>query len=321
MRVIAGFETPDEGRVLIAGRDVSDTPPEKRNVNTVFQSYALFPHMSVVDNVAFGPRMHGVPRGERLRQARELLELVHLPEAADRLPGELSGGMQQRVALARALINRPAVLLLDEPLGALDRKLRDELQRELRRIHQALGATFLYVTHDQDEAFGMADRLAVMRDGRIEQIGSPATVYDQPANAWVALFVGGANSFSATVGAPGSRATIGTPFGPLKTEHVAPDLRGGQSAIAIVRPEATRIERPVPAPADAANRIPARLTDVVAVGPSLRLRAAAAGGLEFEAVMHRTEGVPADFAAGEEVIVAFDAAATRVYEPATGAAV
>ena len=315
MRIIAGFEAPDAGRVLIAGRDVSEVPPERRNVNTVFQSYALFPHMSVIENVAFGPRMHGVPKAERLRRAHELLELVHLPEAANQLPAELSGGMQQRVALARALINQPAVLLLDEPLGALDRKLREELQRELRHIHQTLGATFLYVTHDQDEAFGMADRLAVMREGRIEQIGSPAAIYDRPANAWVALFVGGANSFAATVGGPGARATIGTPFGPLWTEHVAPDLRGGDTAIAIVRPEATRIERAAPVAADRVNRIPARLTDVVAVGPSLRLRAATLGGQEFEAVMHRGQGIPADFTPGQDVVVAFDAAATRVYEP------
>lgn len=315
MRIIAGFEAPDAGRVWIAGRDVSNVPPERRDVNTVFQSYALFPHMSVIDNVAFGPRMHGVPRGERLRRARELLDLVHLPEHADRLPGELSGGMQQRVALARALINRPAVLLLDEPLGALDRKLREELQRELRRIHQTLGATFVYVTHDQDEAFGMADRLAVMRDGRFEQIGTPASIYDTPSNAWVALFVGGANSFAATVGGPGARAIIGSSFGPLQTGHVAPDLRGGQAAIAIVRPEAVRIERPGTITAERVNRIPAQLLDMVAVGPSLRLRARATGGQEFEAIMRRSESAPIDLSPGEPVVVAFDAADTRVYEP------
>jgi ABC-type Fe3+/spermidine/putrescine transport system ATPase subunit len=318
MRVIGGFEAPDSGRVLIAGADVTGLPAEKRNVNTVFQSYALFPHLSVIDNVAFGPRMRGVGKAERRRRAGELLELVHLSEAAERMPGELSGGMQQRVALARALANAPAVLLLDEPLGALDRKLREELQRELRRVQNTLGATFIYVTHDQDEAFGMADRLAVMRDGRIEQIGDPASIYDRPANAWVALFVGSANSFAATVGGPGARSQIATAFGPLLTEHVAPDLRAGETALVVVRPEATRIEPAaapavIPAPTERVNRIPARIADLVAIGPSLRLRATAQNGHEFEAVMRRAGGQLHDFHPGDPVFVAFDAAETRVY--------
>jgi ABC-type Fe3+/spermidine/putrescine transport system ATPase subunit len=313
MRLIGGFEAPDSGRVLIAGEDVTNLPAEKRDVSTVFQSYALFPHLSVRDNVAFGPRMHGVPRAERYRQAGELLALVHLAEAGDRKPAQLSGGMQQRVALARALANDPAVLLLDEPLGALDRKLREELQRELRQVQHQLGATFIYVTHDQDEAFGMADRLAVMRDGAIEQIGDPASIYDKPANAWVALFVGGANSFSATIGGPGSRSSVATAFGPLATDHVAPELRSGERALAVLRPESTRIE-PAAAPASPGrvNRIPARMTDLVAVGPSLRLRAATAAGQEFEAVMRRDGSTP-HVAPGDPVFVAFDASALRVY--------
>ncbi|HVW92837.1 MAG TPA: ABC transporter ATP-binding protein [Devosia sp.] len=316
MRLIGGFELPDAGRVLIAGEDVTALPPERRDVNTVFQSYALFPHLSVFDNITFGPRMHGVSRAEREARARELLELVHLGSAGKRLPSELSGGMQQRVALARALANRPAVLLLDEPLGALDRKLREELQRELRRVQSTLGATFIYVTHDQDEAFGMADRLAVMRDGRIEQIGDPASIYDRPANAWVALFIGGANSFAGTVGGPGSRSSVATPFGPVSTDHVAPDLKGGEPALVVVRPEATRIEPAAAPPASGRiNRIPARLADLVAIGPSLRLRAATPQGLEFEALMRRAEHPAHDFHPGDEVFVAFDAASTRVYRP------
>jgi len=315
MRLIGGFEAPDAGRVLIAGKDVTGLPAEKRPVNTVFQSYALFPHLTVIDNIAFGPRMRGVSKAVRLEQAQQLLDLVRLPEAGKRKPSELSGGMQQRVALARALANAPDVLLLDEPLGALDRKLREEMQRELRRVQNALGATFIYVTHDQDEAFGMADRLAVMRDGRIEQIGDPATIYDKPANAWVALFIGSANSFSAVVGGPGARSSIATEFGMLATEHVSPDLRGGEQAVAVVRPEATRIET-VAADFEAGgrvNRIPAYLSDLVAVGPSLRLRATTAGGHEFEAVMRRGESALPDFQPGDPVLVAFDAAALRVY--------
>ena len=220
MRLIGGFEAPDSGSVSIAGQDVTALPAEKRSVNTVFQSYALFPHLNVLDNVAFGPRMRGMGRTARLRKAQELLDLVRLPDAGPRKPGELSGGMQQRVALARALANDPAVLLLDEPLGALDRKLRVEMQRELRRVRAALGSTFIYVTHDQEEAFGMADRLAVMRDGRIEQIGDPARIYDKPANAWVALFVGSANSFAARIGGPGARAALAPQIGTLQTDHV-----------------------------------------------------------------------------------------------------
>jgi ABC-type Fe3+/spermidine/putrescine transport system ATPase subunit len=212
------------------------------------------------------------------------------------------------------------VLLLDEPLGALDRKLREEMQRELRRVQAALGATFIYVTHDQDEAFGMADRLAVMRDGRIEQIGDPASIYDRPASAWVALFVGSANSFAATIGGPGSRSLIATDFGPLATDHVAPELRSGERAIAVVRPEATRIEAvAAPAGEGRVNRIPARMTHLVAVGPSLRLRAATAAGQEFEAVMRRDGGKSPDFRPGDAVLVAFDAAALRVYRPEPGA--
>jgi ABC-type Fe3+/spermidine/putrescine transport system ATPase subunit len=315
MRLIGGFEAPDAGIVRIAGRDVTALPAEKRNVSTVFQSYALFPHMNVIDNVAFGPRMRGVGRAERERKAMSLLELVHLSHSARQMPRALSGGMQQRVALARALANDPDVLLLDEPLGALDRKLREELQRELRRVQHAIGATFVYVTHDQDEAFGMADRLAVMRDGRIEQIGNPASIYDRPANAWVALFVGGANSFGATIGGPGTRSAIATEFGTLTTEHVAPDLRAGERGLVVVRPEATRIEAATTtAAAERVNRIPAHLTDLVAVGPSLRLRAATAQGHEFEAIMRRDAASTA-FSLGEAVYVAFDAAATRVYRP------
>ena len=275
----------------------------------MFQSYALFPHLNVLDNVAFGPRMRGLSRTDRNRKASEMLDLVRLGDSARRMPHELSGGMQQRVALARSLANDPAVLLLDEPLGALDRKLREEMQRELRRVQAALSATFIYVTHDQDEAFGMADRLAVMRDGRIEQIGDPATVYDRPVNAWVALFVGAGNSFGATIGGPGARSLLATDFGTLATDHVAADLRAGERGVVVVRPEATRIEAANANPiADRVNRIPATLTDMVAVGPALRLRATASGGQEFEAVMRRDAGPAQNFHPGQPVLVAFDAA-------------
>ena len=197
LRLIAGFERPTAGRVLLDGTDVAHTPPHKRNVNTVFQSYALFPHLSVEDNVAFGLRFKNVTKADVAGMVGNVLSLVRLEGLGRRRPTQLSGGQQQRVALARALVNRPRVLLLDEPLGALDLKLREEMQIELKAIQEQVGITFVYVTHDQDEALTMSDRLAVFNGGRIEQIGSPADVYERPATPFVAGFVGTSNLMTA----------------------------------------------------------------------------------------------------------------------------
>jgi ABC-type Fe3+/spermidine/putrescine transport system ATPase subunit len=193
LRLIAGFERPDEGRVLIGGDDVSRLPPYRRPVNTVFQSYALFPHLKVLDNVAYGLKQRGLSKPQRHERARAMLELVRLPEVEARKPKQLSGGQQQRVALARALVMEPKVLLLDEPLGALDLKVRRQLQIELKRIQETVGVTFVYVTHDQEEALAMSDRVAVMSNGRIEQIGTPREIYDRPASPFVADFIGETN--------------------------------------------------------------------------------------------------------------------------------
>jgi putative spermidine/putrescine transport system ATP-binding protein len=193
LRLIAGFERPDDGRIELSGVDVTSRAPYERDVNTVFQDYALFPHMSVADNVGYGLRVKGVPRAERKRRVTEALELVRLPNVGARKPVQLSGGQRQRIALARSLVNRPRVLLLDEPLGALDLKLRQEMQIELKRIQQDVGLTFVYVTHDQEEALTMSDRLAVFNEGRIEQLGTPAEVYEHPATEFVAGFVGISN--------------------------------------------------------------------------------------------------------------------------------
>jgi putative spermidine/putrescine transport system ATP-binding protein len=193
LRMIAGFEDPSGGTIELAGEDVSGVPPYDRAVNTVFQDYALFPHMTVGENVAYGLKVAGVDKSERAQRRDEALEMVRLPEYADRRPGELSGGQRQRVALARAIVNRPKVLLLDEPLGALDLKLREQMQVELKAIQGEVGITFVYVTHDQDEALTMSDRIAVFNEGRIEQVSPPVELYERPVNEFVAGFVGISN--------------------------------------------------------------------------------------------------------------------------------
>ena len=239
LRLIAGFERPDEGRIELAGRDVTGLAPYSRDVNTVFQDYALFPHMTVAENIGYGLRVKGVPRQERRKRVDEILEIVRLPGLGDRKPIQLSGGQRQRVALARAMVNHPQVLLLDEPLGALDLKLRQEMQIELKRIQRAVrdvGITFVYVTHDQEEALTMSDRLAVFNEGRIEQIGPPAQVYERPANAFVAGFVGASNVLH----------------------------RGGR--VFTVRPEKIRMTEDGGARRDDANAATGRIRDVVYAG-------------------------------------------------------
>jgi len=248
LRMIAGFELPTEGRILLRGDDVSRTPPFDRDVNTVFQDYALFPHMSVAQNVEYGLLVKKVPRDERARRVAEALRMVRLEGFDARKPGQLSGGQRQRVALARALVNRPRVLLLDEPLGALDLKLREEMQIELKAIQQQVGITFIYVTHDQEEALTMSDRLAVFNAGRIEQIGSPAEVYERPATRFVAGFVGTSN---------------------LLAGEVARSILGADGTFT-VRPEKIRLGEPTDAAA--ADEISAlgRIRQVVYLGPDTR---------------------------------------------------
>jgi putative spermidine/putrescine transport system ATP-binding protein len=219
LRMIAGFEDPTAGRIELAGEDVSGTPPFDRAVNTVFQDYALFPHMTVGENVAYGMRIARVPRAERAKRRDEALEMVRLPGYGERKPGELSGGQRQRVALARAIVNRPRVLLLDEPLGALDLKLREQMQVELKAIQGEVGITFVYVTHDQDEALTMSDRIAVFNEGRIEQVSPPVELYERPATEFVAGFVGVSNLLERD----GSRFTIRPEKIQLLETSAAPD--------------------------------------------------------------------------------------------------
>ncbi|HLF75703.1 MAG TPA: ABC transporter ATP-binding protein [Anaerolineales bacterium] len=199
LRMIAGFDRPTSGNIYLYGKDVSGLPPYERDVNTVFQDYALFPHMTVEDNIAYGLMVKGVPKVERYRRVDEMLDLVRLPGFGYRKPSQLSGGQRQRVALARALINHPKVLLLDEPLGALDLKLRQQMQVELKAIQKRVGITFIFVTHDQEEALTMSDRIAVFNEGKIEQVGTPAEIYERPASPFVAGFVGTSNLLSGEV--------------------------------------------------------------------------------------------------------------------------
>jgi spermidine/putrescine transport system ATP-binding protein len=238
LRMIAGFERPTSGEVRIEGEDVAQLPPHKRPTNTVFQSYALFPHLSVEANVAFGLKRKKVPRDEIAERVRSELERVGLAAEANRRPSQLSGGMQQRVALARALVNLPKVLLLDEPLGALDLKLRKELQVELKRIQRDVGITFVYVTHDQEEALTMSDRIAVMNRGRVEQVAVPEEVYDRPATTFVAGFIGVSNLMPATVkGAHEIELDQGTSVSTTTNGFTA-----GDRCHAVVRPEKLRVE-------------------------------------------------------------------------------
>jgi spermidine/putrescine transport system ATP-binding protein len=240
LRMVAGFEQPSAGRIRIEGEDVAGLPPHKRPTNTVFQSYALFPHLSVEDNVAFGLKRKKVAKGEIRRRVGEELEQVGLAAEAKRKPAQLSGGQQQRVALARALVNLPKVLLLDEPLGALDLKLRKGLQVELKRIQREVGITFVYVTHDQEEALTMSDRIAVMDRGRIEQVADPEGVYERPATTFVAGFIGVSNLMPATVDGNGEVRLDQGPVCPAPTDG----LTSGERCYAIVRPEKLRIELP-----------------------------------------------------------------------------
>lgn len=237
LRIIGGFEEPTSGRIWLDGRDVTHVPPHRRAVNMVFQDYALFPHMSVERNVGFGLKVSGVPRKEIRSRAMEALELVGLANKAGAMPSELSGGQRQRVALARAIVRRPKVLLLDEPLSALDANLREAMQVELRHLHQKVGLTFIMVTHDQDEALAMADRIVVMREGRVVQSGSPEELYDSPATPYVADFVGTTNMFHSAV-VDGAVDFHGQPL--RVTEAVA---RGGQTLFGF-RPERARVLKP-----------------------------------------------------------------------------
>jgi spermidine/putrescine transport system ATP-binding protein len=287
LRLIAGFERPTEGRILLDGTDVAYTPPHRRNVNTVFQNYALFPHLNVFDNVAFGLRRARRPKDEIKQRVARALELVQLTGYGRRKSSELSGGQQQRVALARALVLNPAVLLLDEPLGALDAKLRKALQIELKALQQEVGITFLYVTHDQEEALTMSDRLAVMNAGQVDQIGSPQDVYEDPQTLFVADFLGVSNLMDGVARAGGDGGAQ------VALEGFELEARGGGGDVSgpaklVIRPE--RVELEPHGAASGPNRLPGMVERVVYVGSSVQLIVRAATGDALQALVQNTGG-------------------------------
>ncbi len=283
LRMIAGFDVPSTGEVLIAGRSVGDLPPYERDAHTVFQDYALFPHMSVADNVAFPLMIAKVPQAQRHARAEETLERVKLAGFGKRKPSELSGGQRQRVALARALIDQPSVLLLDEPLGALDLKLREDMQRELKELQRSLGITFIFVTHDQGEALGMSDRVAVFNQGRIEQLGTPDDIYDRPASEFVATFVGSANVIDgALIGAAPQRFAL--------------------------RPERVRLVAPGVAQLVPGIKLSGMLRDAQHLGADTRFSLALDGGQAFHATLRHgdEEEIAARGRLGQAIVAVFD---------------
>jgi spermidine/putrescine transport system ATP-binding protein len=294
LRMVAGFEEPTSGEVVLDGVDVAAIPPNKRNINTVFQSYALFPHLNVFDNVAFGLRRAHADAAQTKRRVNEILDQVQLSRFASRKPAQLSGGQQQRVALARALVLKPAVLLLDEPLGALDAKLRRQLQVELKALQERVGITFLYVTHDQEEAITMSDHIAVMNAGRVEQAATPRTIYEEPATAFVADFLGVANLMDATATGP-SGTGVALQLGSDVTVEAARGEVSARGAVKVViRPERVRIEA---GGTPCSNCIPAIVTRSIYVGSGVRVIMTLATGQPIVALV---QGADLEAASGWE---------------------
>jgi len=305
LRMIAGFERPDAGRIVIGDTEVTETPPHRRPVNTVFQSYALFPHLDVERNVSFGLRFRNLSRAEARRRVSEALELVHLAGFERRRPHQLSGGQQQRVALARALVLNPSVLLLDEPLGALDAKLRRELQVELKGLQRDVGITFLYVTHDQEEALTMSDRLGVMHDGRVEQLGTPRDVYENPETVFVADFLGVSNLMRA-VGDGNGEVDVGGIS--LFAEQGRTDVRG--EVRVTIRPERIRIEPPT---SIGSNRVLARIERFVYLGATTQVFVALPNGDVVQSLITNATEVD-DYDVGGQVHAYFPSDALRVLD-------
>ncbi len=287
LRMIAGFERPTAGEIYLAGRPVGHTPPYRRNVNTVFQHYALFPHKNVFDNIAFGLRMKRRPRAQIADRVERMLALVELPGIGQRFPHQLSGGQQQRVALARALVNEPTVLLLDEPLGALDLKVRRRMQQELKRIHREVGVTFVYVTHDQEEALTMSDRIAVMNHGRIEQLGTPAAIYERPATRFVAGFIGLTNLLHGAVEErEGERVVVRLDGGAHVRAEAPAGVGPGTKVDVAIRPE--KVQMAAAPSGRGVSVLEGTVADFVYQGVTTEYQVELAGGQRVRVVVQNT---------------------------------
>jgi putative spermidine/putrescine transport system ATP-binding protein/spermidine/putrescine transport system ATP-binding protein len=311
--MLAGFETPDRGTIRLAGAEVTDLPPYRRDVNMVFQDYALFPHLTVAKNVAFGLERLRLPKAEIAEQVASALALVGLSEKAERRPQELSGGQRQRVALARAIVRRPKVLLLDEPLSALDANLREAMQVELKHLHEQLGLTFVMVTHDQTEALVMSDRIVLMHQGRIAQIGTPTELYDRPATPYVASFIGTSNLLPARVIAV-TDGTAAVAFGGIKCSTAALDgIAAGQEVLVGLRPEKLRILQKAEAAGRGKCAIEGTLSETLFHGNSVRLRCTTGSGHELLVDHQLTEIAAALPERGAPIRLAFDEASLSVF--------
>ena len=308
LRMLAGFEEPDRGSIRISGANVVGVPPYKRNVNTVFQAYALFPHMTIAENVAYGLQQRRVPKAEIRVRVGEALAMVQMRSFADRKPTQLSGGQQQRIALARALINRPAVLLLDEPLGALDRQLREEMQLELKLLQSRLGITFVFVTHDQHEALSMSDRIAIMRGGRIEQLADADTIYAAPVSAYVAGFVGQQNFLPGTAR---NERVADTPVGAVGTDNPPERITPGDRIVAAVRPEFIEIHPAGIEPAGIVNRLQGTVLSTSHLGETVQYLVDLGAGLSIQS-RSPTPTAPR-VTAGDTVTVTFSLDSVRFY--------
>jgi iron(III) transport system ATP-binding protein len=314
LRTVAGFYTPDDGRILFNGQDQSRVPPHKRNTGMVFQNYALWPHMDVQSNVAYGLKMRRVSEGDKKKRVRQALEIVHMEAYAERMPNQLSGGQQQRIALARALVIEPDVVLLDEPLSNLDAKLRVEMRTHIKDIHREIGRTMIYVTHDQAEALSMADRIAVMRRGRLVQAGTPHELYTRPESAFVAEFIGGTNLLRGTLEEVGELLTVKTQAGIVRGKTGVNGMARGEPVFCSVRPESLRLrpaaESSASPPSEATNELFAEVQSIMYLGDNELYSLRLANSAIMRAVEHNPTTRKAEV--GDRLALQFDPQAVVV---------
>ncbi len=310
LMMLAGFEDPTRGTITLEGRRIDNVPPHKRGIGMVFQHYALFPHMTVAENLAFPLQMHGVARSEIPARVRRALEMVRLPHLGDRKPAQLSGGQQQRIAVARALIYEPRIVLMDEPLGALDKQLREQMQLEIKHLHENLGVTVVYVTHDQSEALTMSDRIAVFHHGVIQQLATPSELYERPANAFVASFIGESNVLEGTVASrDGDACRVRLSDGTTLAATLVADLPAGSPIVLSLRPESIRLG----ASGEAANRRDAHVVETIYLGDHCKVRVALDGGAPFVVKVATSEA--ATLRRGDVVALSWDAASCLALPP------